>query len=173
MNDPIENQAQETAAAEAAIQPHPKKFNFWRIFWLSFLVVSLAWAWHDFYAPPNKVAWSANYAAAQQVSVQSGKNTILFFTGAWCSPCHIMKREVWADKQVEELVNARFTAVMIDVDDPGASATLTRYAVRYPPTTIVVGPRGEVLERVDGRMDKESFLAMLARTFTASVDSSS
>jgi len=63
----------------------------------------------------------------QQLAVESDKPIILFFTGKWCVSCRIMKRQVWADEQVTALVNAAFILVTIDVDDPDAAATLSRY----------------------------------------------
>lgn len=91
------------------------------------------------------------------------KPTILFFTATWCVPCRIMKREVWADKQVEDLVNADFTAVTIDVDDPKARSERDRYRITSTPVTIIVDGKGNVLDRVEGGMNKESFLSMLAK----------
>ena len=138
------------------------KFNFWRWFWLSTIPVSIFWLWYDFYAPANHVTWAKDYASAQQQATQSGKPMILFFTGTWCSPCRIMKRTVWADQEVESKVNGRFTPVMIDVDDPGVVAVLTRYRVGATPTTIITDPKGNVLQQVQGGMDKSHFLDLLA-----------
>ena len=37
---------------------------FHRCFWLTFLVVSLAYAGYSFYAPGNRIAWADDYATA-------------------------------------------------------------------------------------------------------------
>ncbi len=144
-------------------QPQRPQFNFWRWFWLSFLVVSLAWAWYDFYAPSNNVIWAKDYASAQRQAVQSGKPMILFLTGKWCVPCRIMKRTVWADKQVESTVNASFTPLMIDVDDPSAAEVLSRYRFGATPTTIITDPQGKILQQVQGGIGKTDFLELLAK----------
>jgi protein disulfide-isomerase len=141
-----------------------KSFNFWRWFWLTFLVVSLGYAWYCFYVPFNSnIVWAGNYSSAQQQASKSGKPIILFFTGTWCIPCRIMKRNVWADKQVVALVNAGFIPVMIDLDDPAAAETLSRYQVGATPTTIIADSQGKVLEQVRGGMGKAEFLELLAR----------
>lgn len=140
-----------------------RSFNFWRWFWLSFLVVSLAYAWYCFYVPSNSIAWVDNYATAQRHSVQSGKPIILFFTGEWCVPCRIMKRTVWADEQVAASVNAGFVAVMIDAGDPSVAEVLNRYAVGSTPNTIITDPQGKVLQQKEGGMGKPDFLELLAR----------
>ncbi len=57
----------------------------------------------------------------------------------------IMKRKVWADEQVTELVNAEFIPVTIDVDDPDTAAAVSRYRVGFTPITIITDSRGKVL----------------------------
>jgi protein disulfide-isomerase len=156
-------QSQSLPSSEQPIGPQRKKFNFWRLFWLSTIPISLGWLWHDFYAPENHITWAKDYASAEQQSVKSGKPMILFFTGTWCSPCRIMKREVWADRQVEAAVNSGFTPVTIDVDDPRAATVKNRYRVGITPTTIVTDPKGNVLQYATGGIDKSHFLGMLAK----------
>ena len=138
-----------------------KRHWFWRWFWLTFLVVSLAYAWYCFYVPANNIAWADNYATAQRQAVQSDEPIILFFTGKWCVPCRIMKRNVWADDQVAATVNANFVPVMIDVDDPGAADALRRYQVGSTPKTIITDPEGNVLRQQEGGMSKTEFLGLL------------
>ena len=160
MNDA---QSQPPPSPPSAAKPHRKKFNFWRWFWLGALVVGLGWAWYDFYVPSNHVTWAKDYPSAQQQAAQTGKPMILFFTAEWCVPCRIMKRSVWADPQVEAVVKAGFTPVMIYVDDPNAGAALTRYGVVATPTTIVTDPQGMVLRRAQGGMGKAEFLDLLGK----------
>ena len=86
---------------------------------------------------------------------------ILFFTGQWCVPCRIMKRNVWADDQVTAAVNSSFVPVTIDVDDRNSEAPMLRYHVGQTPKTIVTDSSGNVLEQREGGLSKTEFLAML------------
>lgn len=138
-----------------------KRGRFAQVFWLSFLVGSLAYAWYSFYAPPNRIAWVEDFATAQQEAVESDKPILLFFTGAWCSPCQVMKRQVWADDEVTSAVHAAFIPVEIDVDDAGAAETLSRYWDGVTPTTVITDPNGNVLHRVRGKMSKGDFLELV------------
>ncbi len=140
-----------------------KSARFWRWFWLTFLVVSLAYAWYSFYVPSNRAAWAVNYTTAQQQAVESDKPVILFFTGKWCSPCRVMKREIWANDQVMATVNEAFIPVMIDVDDPNAASTLSRYGIGVTPTTVVTDSEGNVLQYEQGRLSKTDFLKLLGK----------
>ena len=156
--------SQSPPPADPAAQPHRGKvFEFWRCFWLVFLVVSLGSGWYCFYAPSNNIAWADDYTSAQQQATQSGKPIILFFTGKWCVPCRIMKRNVWADEQVTASVSAAFIPVMIAVDDPDAAAALSRYRVGVTPITIITDPQGDVLQWKKGGMDKAEFLEWLGK----------
>ncbi len=72
-----------------------------------------------------------------------------------------MKRQVWADRQVMELVNARFIPVAIDVDSTNEAAVMARYNIEGPPVTIVADPQGEVLDWRAGGISKTEFLEFL------------
>ncbi len=159
MND-TQAQSQPSEVNESRPKQKPL-FHFWRCFWLTFLVVSLAYAWYSFYAPSNDIAWAENYASAQQLAADSGKPVILSFTGTWCAPCRIMKRQVWADEEVMKLVNAEFIPVAIDVDNPDNDAVLARYKVEGPPVTIVTDPLGNVLDWREGAITKSEFIDLL------------
>jgi thiol:disulfide interchange protein len=56
--------------------------------------------------------------------------------------------------------------MMIDLDDPAATETLSRYQVDTTPTTIVADFHGKVLQQARGGMAKEEFLELLARRRT-------
>jgi len=110
---------------------HKRVFHFWRCFWLTFLAVSLAYAWYSFYVPVNSIAWADNYTSAQQQAAESGKPIILYFTGEWCVPCRVMKRQVWADEEVKTSVNAH--------SSPWQLTCITRTMLLYWPVTTSAG----------------------------------
>ncbi len=144
-----------------------KSHPFWRWFWLTFLVVSLAYAWHSFYVPSNEVVWADNMVSARKLSNDSGKNMLLFFTGDWCVPCRIMKREVFADKEVMKAINSQVIPVMINVDDPDAEELVKHYNIGGTPITIFTDPQGIVLDYAVGKIGKTKFLEMLEKLGTA------
>ena len=138
-----------------------KKRAIWRSFWLTFLVLSLAFAWYSFYVPSNSIAWAGNFTLAQQRAADSDKPIILYFTGEWCVPCRIMKRQVWADEEVTALVNEQFIPVALDVDDPENAALMERYNIVGPPVVIVTDTDGNALRWKAGGMGKTEFLELL------------
>ena len=135
---------------------------FWPWFWRTFLVVSLAYAWYSFYVPSNEITWAKDYSSAKQSASRTGGPMVLFFTGEWCVPCRIMKRVVWADEEVETIVNEAFIPVMIYVGTPEATDALGQYRIGPTPTTIVTDANGNELRRREGGIGKSEFLELLA-----------
>ena len=133
----------------------------WIWFWRVTLVVSLSYAWYCFYVPSNSIVWADNFTSAQYKASQSDKPIILFFTGKWCVPCKVMKRNVWADEQVTASVNAAFIPVTIGVDNPDNAAVLVRYNIGGTPITIVTDPNGNALQWRVGGIGKSEFLELL------------
>jgi len=135
----------------------------WIWFWRVTLVVSLSYAWYCFYVPSNSIVWADNFTSAQYKASQSDKPIILFFTGKWCVPCKVMKRNVWADDQVTKIVNSSFIPLTIDVDDPDHAAILTRYNNDngVTPITIITDPNGNALQWRVGGIGKSEFLELL------------
>lgn len=157
-----ESPSQLPSSSNSELPPDRKKiFHFWRCFWLTFLVVSLAYAWYSFYVPTNSIAWADDYTSAQQKAEDSGKLIILYFSGEWCVPCRVMKRQVWADEEVKKAVNAQFIPVAIDVANPDDAALLVRYKVGGAPVTIIADPQGNALRWRVGGIGKSEFLELL------------
>lgn len=136
--------------------------HFWRCFWLTFLVLSLTYAGYCFYVPPNKINWAEGYEVAQKTALRTDKPMILSFTGEWCVPCRIMKRQVWADPEVMAQINQQFIPVAIDVDDPNNALLLERYQVQGAPVTIITDSQGNVRSWRAGRTAKPEFLRFLS-----------
>jgi len=134
---------------------------FWSFFWLTFLVLSLWYAWYSFYAPSNDITWTDNIESAQKLANNSGKNIMVFFTAEWCSPCRIMKRQVFADSEVKKAIDSKVVQVEINIDDPNAESLVKQYNIGATPTTIFINPEGKVIDYYVGKVGKTKFLEML------------
>ncbi|MEZ4387588.1 MAG: thioredoxin family protein [Candidatus Krumholzibacteriia bacterium] len=151
------NDTHSAPSATARTGSHP----FWRVFWLAFLVASLAYAWYSFYVPANDVAWAQDFDEARTLAAESDRPLLLFFTAEWCVPCRVMKREVFADREVMQAIDASVVPLMLYAGEPGADAVFARYQVGGTPVTIFTDPAGTVLDYEVGRIGKARFLEML------------
>lgn len=138
-----------------------KSHPFWQFFWLTFLVVSLWYAWYSFYAPSNDITWTNDIESAQKLANNSNKNIMVFFTAEWCSPCRIMKRQVFADNEVMKAIDAKVVPVEINIDNQNAEALVKQYNIGATPTTIFIDPQGKVIDYAVGKVEKSKFLEML------------
>ncbi len=138
-----------------------KSHPIWRVFWLTFLVVSLWYAWYSFYTPSNTIVWENNFESAQKLANSSDKNILLFFTGKWCSPCRIMKREIFADTKVKKAMDIKVVSVEVDMEDQNNKELVKRYNIGATPTTLFINAKGNVLDYAVGKIDKATFLQMI------------
>jgi thioredoxin 1 len=79
-----------------------------------------------------------------------------------------MKRQVWVDDQVMNIVNSKFIPLAIDVDNPKNKDILVRYNVGGTPITIVTDSNGNALEWRVGGCGKSEFLELLSASNIAS-----
>ena len=138
-----------------------KTHPFWSFFWLTFLVVSLWYAWYSFYAPSNDITWTNDIESARNLANDSNKNMMIFFTAEWCSPCRIMKRQVFTDHEVLKAMDAEVIPVEIDINDPNAEELVKQYNIAATPTTLFIDPKGKVINYAVGKVEKSKFLEML------------
>lgn len=98
---------------------------------------------------------------AQKLANNSDKNIMVFFTAEWCSPCRIMKREVFADQEVKNAMDAKVVSIEINIDDPNTEALVKQYNIGATPTTIFIDTEGNVINYAVGKVGKAKFLEML------------
>lgn len=97
----------------------------------------------------------------KELANNSNKNILIFFTGKWCSPCRIMKREVFADNEVMKAIDDKFVRVAINIDDPNSEKLVKQYKFGATPTTIFINTEGKVIDYAVGKVEKTKFLKML------------
>ncbi len=74
-----------------------------------------------------------------------------------------MKREVFADSEVAEAINAQVVPVMIYADSPGADELFRQYNIGGTPITIFTDNSGQVLDYAVGGIGKPEFMDMLGK----------
>ena len=94
----------------------------------------------------ERVIWQP-IASADSLSRATGKPILYDFTADWCAPCHMMSREVFADRRSAHTINQLFIPVRVldrqreeGRNRPEVSALQARFKVQSFPTLVVVTP---------------------------------
>jgi thiol:disulfide interchange protein len=106
------------------------------------------------------ITWQTSYSAALAESQATGKPVLIDFTASWCPPCQMMKRDVWPDPQVAQLVSNSYMPLLADVDEADIQDVARRYGVNPIPTVIITDGQGAVL-RQEGFLTRDGMLEFL------------
>ncbi len=107
------------------------------------------------------IAWyPGTPAQALAQAAREKKPVLLYWTAAWCPPCHELKAHVFSRPEV--IARSRsFVAVYLDGDTDGAQKLGETWHVLGYPTAVVLRPDGTELTRVGGGMDLEAYAEAL------------
>jgi thiol-disulfide isomerase/thioredoxin len=87
---------------------------------------------------------------------------LLYFTAAWCGPCRLLEREVFAHPTGQaELQN--FDLVRLDLDSESGRAVADSFRVANVPTFVMLDPAGQEIERITGYRSRRLLVHDLAR----------
>ena len=101
--------------------------------------------------------------AVREMALRSGKLVLIDLYATWCPPCRLMEREVFSLREVGEFVEARFVAAKYDVDKHTGRELMRRYGSGSIPLYLVFDTDGNLLGRITGASDAETFMRNLAR----------
>ena len=127
--------------------------------WLSCLFVAVAAGAGSVSAA--EVQWGADVDAAWKVSVAEQRPMVLFVTRPNCRFCVEMKNKTFRDPQVSTRIEQSFVAVAVEADDVGwlvKEMKITAY-----PTTLLISPKAEVVDRIKGFLPPNQFAPRLDR----------
>lgn len=82
----------------------------------------------------------------------------------WCYWCKEMDKRTFPDKQVGDLMNAKFVPVKIDMEKEFGVNLAMKYRVASFPTFLVFNPQGHLVYRIQGFSEAEMFLASLNKS---------
>ena len=126
---------------------------------IAIMLGALLWAKAGQSEPkPQLIEWQTDHDAAMQTAAESGRPTFVLFTASWCPPCQQMKRSVWTDRAVADVLNKTFTPIKVDCSDSNETASVAlqqKYGIRGVPTLIVHDIEGRELGRTNGLTSKQ------------------
>ena len=104
--------------------------------------------------------------AVRDMAVKTGKLVFIDLYADWCPPCRAMERQVFSRKDVGEFMDQRFVAAKYDTDKTTGKELMKKYGKGSIPLYLVFNTQGELLGRIEGATDAETFMDNL-RTIIA------
>lgn len=104
--------------------------------------------------------------AVREMAIKQGKLVFIDLYASWCPPCRMMERQVFSRKDVGEFMDQRFVAAKYDTDKTTGRELMKKYGSGAIPLYLVFDTRGELLGRIQGAADAETFMDNL-RTIIA------
>ncbi len=108
----------------------------------------------------RKIAWREDLGQAQAEAKSRDLLLWIQFTGPWCINCRRMDRATFAHPAVVTESRERFVPVRLRSDEHEDLAM--SLGLSSLPSTVIVRPNGEVVDRFEGYIDPEQFEATLA-----------
>ncbi|MDE5622814.1 MAG: thioredoxin family protein [Alistipes sp.] len=96
--------------------------------------------------------------ALHELATKQGKLVFIDLYASWCPPCRMMERQVFSRKDVGEFMDQRFVAAKFDTDKPTGKELMKRYGKGSIPLYLVFDTQGELLGRIQGAADAETFM---------------
>lgn len=113
------------------------------------------------------IRWRTVGQAASE-SGSSGKPLLYFFTADWCGPCHLMKAEIFADKELAALIEKEYIPVEVldrtretGKNVPEIDKLFAQFEIRGFPTLVVTRPKSKNAVYVAGWPGKERVASFL------------
>jgi len=131
----------------------------WRGVWAG---VIIALAVSGARAEPLGPAWLASAEAARQQSLATGKPILIYFYGERCPACKVMQRDVLSRADVLDALRSQYVLMQANADQVPALAK--QYGIVALPTTVAISADGQMLDKIQGRLDAANYVARLNQT---------
>lgn len=109
-----------------------------------------------------EVKWQSDVSAAWKQAREQDRPLLVFITTSNCRYCTMMQNVAFADPQVAEVIERGFVPVSVDAKDV---AWLVRdQKVGSYPTTLIISPGAEIVDRIKGYLKPEELKPRLAKS---------
>lgn len=104
--------------------------------------------------------------AVREMAIKQGKLVFIDLYASWCPPCRMMEKQVFSRKDVGEFMDERFVAAKYDTDKTTGRELMKKYGKGAIPLYLVFNTDGDLLGRIQGAADADTFMDNL-RTIIA------
>lgn len=99
--------------------------------------------------------------ALHALALKEGKLVFIDLYASWCPPCRTMEREVFSRRDVGDFMENYFVAAKYDTDRSTGAELMKRYGNNAIPLYLIFNTDGDLLGRIEGAADAETFLKNL------------
>jgi thioredoxin-related protein len=110
---------------------------------------------------PNSSGRSAIMDDMIRKAGEEGKLIMLEFYADWCAPCKIMKKTIFSDQEVIDMLSTNFISKMVNIDDLDGFELKSMYKVAVLPTILIFNTNGKMVERLEKTVSATEFLEIL------------
>ncbi len=126
------------------------------------LLLSLAMLAAGALCPAAEIEWQTDVDAAWKQARQQDRPLLVFISTSGCRYCTLMQTVSFADPEVCELLEQGFVPTAVDAKDV---AWLVRdQKVGSYPTTIIITPSAEVVDKIKGYVKPAELKSRLAKS---------
>lgn len=101
------------------------------------------------------------YEESLKQAKTTGKNIFIDFRADWCKPYIAMKKTIFQNPNVGDLVNNNYIPLKVDVDYFAGMDLKEQYNVGVLPTVLIINSKGSVQRRLIGQKSAESLIEEL------------
>ncbi len=116
---------------------------------------------HPNYTYLYGLEWHRSLDKGFQIAQQENKPIAVYFWAIWCQNCSKFQSYTFANPQVKKILNEDYVLVAMDLDIDIKVAH--KYNVSYPPYVLLLDKNDNVLERVAGEVDANTFLPIVTQ----------
>jgi thiol-disulfide isomerase/thioredoxin len=102
------------------------------------------------------------FEKAKLKAKEEGKMLLLDFYASWCTPCKWMDETTFKDLEVRSLLDQKYIAVKVNIDDFEGFELKSKFDIRFLPTILIFNPNGQMIERVEETLGSQKMKTMLS-----------
>ncbi len=109
----------------------------------------------------RSIHWNSSIRRAVDQAARENRPILVQVTAPWCPHCERMKEVTWRDPEVVNLINERYVAIEVNADEQ--REFVQKMGIQSLPTTLIVNPDLQVLDRRQGFQSADQMLRALSR----------
>lgn len=111
---------------------------------------------------PQGIRFEENLALSEALLKAEKENKYIFidFYTPWCSPCKMMTREVFPQKNVGDYFNQHFISLSLNGDDIAYKSIVNEFVITSYPSFIFLNSKGELIHRGMDGMNMDEFIEL-------------